>query len=258
MTSQANPLELLARRLELHVALGEEDRAAVLALPHMMRTYDPSAYLVRDGEPPASCAVLVSGFAFRQKLTNEGTRQIVSLHIPGEALDFQNLFLEIADHNVQTLTRAEVAIIPREAVREIVRARPGVAHAVFVYTLVEASIFREWVLNVGRRDARRRLAHLLCEFAVRLDAQRLDGDIPYELPMTQEQLADALGLTSVHVNRTLRGLEAEGLITRNKRHVGFPRWKALSEVAGFNGRYLHLAQQRSWSPAHARAVGTGR
>ena len=245
MNTSGDALELLTRRLELHAELSAEDRAAVRALPYTVRTYEPSAYLVRDGEPPATCAVILSGFAFRQKLTSEGTRQIVSLHIPGEALDFQNLFLDVADHNVQTLTRAEVAIIPRDAVREIVHARPGVAHAILVYTLVEASIFREWVLNIGRRDARTRLAHLLCEFATRIDAQRLDGELPYELPMTQEQLADALGLTSVHVNRTLRSLETEGLITRNKRNVSFPRWKQLREVADFNGRYLHLEQQRS-------------
>ena len=243
-TIRSDTLELLVKRLALQAPLSGEDRAALLALPYTLRTYEPSAYLVREGEPPTNCAVRISGFAYRQKLTSEGMRQIVSLHIPGEPLDFQNLYLDCADHNVQTLTRAEVAVIPREALREIVRTRPGIAHAAFVYTLVEASISREWVLNVGRRDARTRLAHLLCEFAIRIDAQGLDNEVPYELPMTQEQLADALGLTSVHVNRTLRALESEGLITRNKRNVSFPRWKALREVADFNGRYLHISQQR--------------
>lgn len=136
-----------------------------------------------------------------------------------------------------------MAIVPRDPIRELTRIRPAIAYAILVYILVESSIFREWVLNVGRRDARSRLAHLLCEFAIRMDVQGLSDCGGYELPMTQEQLGDALGLTSVHVNRTLKSLEADGLITRNKRHVGFPRWDALRDEADFNGRYLHLERQ---------------
>lgn len=233
----------MVRKLEMHVALGAENRAALLALPCTLRTYEASAYLVREGDVPDQCAVLISGYAFRQKLTGAGMRQIVSFHIPGDALDFQHLFLEVADHNVQTLTRAEVATIPRTALREITRTHPRIGHAIFVNTLVEASIFREWVLNVGRRDARTRLAHFLCEFAARLDSQGLTGSGGYELPMSQEQLGDALGLTAVHVNRTIKALEADGLITRNRRRITFPSWDALRDVADFSNRYLHLRQQ---------------
>lgn len=237
-------LMLLVRRLELHATLSDDDRAAILALPYQLRDFDASAYLVRDGEPPRVCGVLISGFAYRQKLTSQGTRQIVSLHVPGEALDFQSLFLDIADHNVQTLTRAEVAIIPRDAIRALAQERPAIGRAIMVYTLVEASIFREWILNIGRRNARARLAHLLCEFAIRVDAlQPPSSGRGYALPMTQEQLGDALGLTAVHVNRTLKLLEADGLITRNKRDVSFPRWDALRDLADFSQRYLHLQPQ---------------
>lgn len=229
----------------MKVPLSADDRSALLSLPSTLRTVEAGSYLVRDGEPPTTCSVLLSGFAFRQKLTSEGMRQIVSLHIPGEALDFQNLFLDVADHTVQTLTRADLAIIPRDPVRTLARARPGIAHALLIYTLIEASITREWVLNVGRRDARARTSHLLCEFGVRLQAANLGGESSYELPMTQEQLGDALGLTSVHVNRTLRAMEADGLITRDKRRIIIPDWKKLRSVADFNGRYLHLEQQTS-------------
>ena len=238
-----SPLELMVRKLESHARLEPADREALLALPHTLRTLDASAYLVREGYPPEQCTVLVSGFAYRQKLTGEGTRQIVSLHIPGDALDLQNIFLDVADHNVQTLTRSEIAFIPRQAVREIVRANRAIGHAVLVCILIEASIFREWVLNIGRRDARSRVAHLLCEFAIRLDSLNLAEPDGYELPITQEQLGDAVGLTPVHVNRTLKALEAQGLITRNRRHISFPQWQALREVADFSTRYLHLAQQ---------------
>jgi CRP-like cAMP-binding protein len=167
------------------------------------------------------------------------------VHIPGDALDFQNLFLDVSDHSVQTLTRAEAAFVPIRDLQVLARERPAVGHAILVKILVEASIFREWVLNVGRRDSKMRVAHLLCELGVRLDAEGLTEDYAYELPMTQEQLADAVGLTSVHVNRTLKALEAEGLIVRSKRSVSFPDWKRLRAVGDFNQRYLHLEPQRS-------------
>jgi CRP-like cAMP-binding protein len=225
--------------------LDEEDRQAILALPYTLKTLESHSYTIREGDPPEACAVLVSGFAFRQKLTGDGARQIVAVHIPGEPLDFQSLFLDVADHNVQTLTRAEVAFIPRIELQKLARTRPSVAHAILVMILVEASIFREWVLNVGRRDSRARLAHLLCEFAIRLEAQGLADENGYELPMTQEQLADALGLTSVHVNRTIMALEAEGFIDRDKRRVRFPDWRRMRDIGDFNQRYLHLQPQKA-------------
>jgi CRP-like cAMP-binding protein len=198
---------------------------------------------VREGEQPDACGVLVSGFAYRQKLTSDGARQILALHIPGEPLDFQNLFLDEADHNVQMLTRGEMAVVPREELQALVRSRSTIGHAILVTILVEASIFREWIVNVGRRDARTRLAHVLCEFGARLEAQGLAEDYGYQLPMTQEQLADVLGLTPVHVNRTIKSLEAEGLIARKGRNISFPNWHKLQEAGDFNNRYLHLNQQ---------------
>jgi len=141
---------------------------------------------------------------------------------------------------VQTLTHADVATIPRTALRELARSRSAIGNAIFVSTLVEGSISREWTLNIGRRDARSRLAHFLCEFAIRLDVVGLTPGQGYELPMSQEQLGDALGLTAVHVNRTIKSLEADGLITRNRRRISFPRWDALRELADFSSRYLHL------------------
>jgi CRP-like cAMP-binding protein len=187
----------------------------------------------------------LSGFAYRHKIAGDGSRQIVALHIPGESLDFQMLFLDEADHNVQTLTRAEVAMIPRGEIQKLARDRPSIGRAVLISIMVEASIFREWVLNVGRRPARTRVAHVLCEWAVRLEAQGLVDATGYELPMTQEQLADTLGLTPVHVNRTLKALEADGYLTRDKRRVSFPNWRRMRSLADFNQRYLHLEPQQT-------------
>jgi len=245
MDSARHPLELMLRNLELRSRLSTEDRQAVLSLPYTLRTLEPGTYTIREAEPPTHCGVLVSGFAYRQKLTGEGARQIVSIHIPGDALDFQNLFLDVADHSVQMLTRGELAFVSRDDLQHLARSRAGIGHAILVKILVEASIFREWVLNVGRRDGRTRMAHVLCEFGIRLEAEGLTQDYGYELPMTQEQLADAVGMTPVHVNRTLKALEKEGLITRHKRFVSFPDWRRIRDAADFNQRYLHLEPQHS-------------
>jgi CRP-like cAMP-binding protein len=193
--SQMNPLQLLVRRLETHVQLDEADRQAILALPHTVRIIEPQGYILREGDAPILTGILISGFAYRQKLTGDGSRQIVSLQIPGDPLDFQNLYIDEADHNIQALTRAEVALIARGDLQEIARTRAAVGRAMFVLTLVEASIFREWVLNVGRRPAQARVAHVLCELGVRLETQGLTDNYGYQLPMTQEQLADVCGLT---------------------------------------------------------------
>lgn len=127
-----------------------------------------------------------------------------------------------------------------EAIQEIAFSRPAIGRAMWYETLIDASIFREWTLNVGRRDARTRTAHLLCEFALRLEAVGLGERCRYELPMTQEQLADALGLTSVHTNRTLKTLTEDGLITRTHRSVQISDWPALMAVGDFDPAYLHL------------------
>jgi CRP-like cAMP-binding protein len=240
-----HPLQRLAHKLDIHHSLSDSDRAAILALPYKLRWVEAQSYLLREGDRPDRCSILVSGYAYRHKLTGDGDRQIVSLHIPGDALDFQNMFLSESDHNVQTLTRAQIAEVPRPAIEELVMNYPVVGRAILIHTLVEASIFREWVVNVGRRDSRSRIAHLLCEFAYRLTVQGMVPSGVYELPMTQEQLADATGLTAVHVNRVLKALEADGLIDRNRRIISFPDWQKLREVGDFNPRYLHAPELAS-------------
>lgn len=244
-TLSENPLGVLFGLLDRHVPLSADDKQALLALPFTLCTFAASAYLVREGDAPTQCALLLSGFAYRQKLTRDGARQILSLHLPGEALDLQNLYLDRSDHNVQTLTRAQVAIIPRAALAEVARMRPAIDRAIIIALLIEASISREWLLNVGRRTARAQVAHLLCEFSTRLTMHGgAVGDV-HELPMSQEQVGDALGLTPVHVNRTLRSLEEDGLLTRTGRSISFPAWDRLRVVADFSPQYLHLKQQRA-------------
>lgn len=211
-------------------------------LPLVYKTLDPAAYIIREGERPLSCALLISGFAYRHKVTGDGQRQIMSVHMPGEFLDLQNSFLGVADHNVQTLTRCEIATVPVAALRRLAEEHPPVGRAMWIETLIDASIFREWIVNVGRRDSISRISHLLCELALRLDAIGLTHGHRYDLPMTQEQIADCTGLTPVHVNRVLKELGRLGLIDREKRSVSIVDWNELQEVGDFNTRYLHLEE----------------
>jgi CRP-like cAMP-binding protein len=233
-------VERAVRRLGARAPLSEAGKAAIRALPFVFRTYESSSYIVREGEPPVHCALLLSGFAYRHKVTGDGGRQILAVHMSGEFLDLQNSFLKVADHNVQALTRIEVANVPIAALERLVTEHPDVGRAMWVDTLIDSAIFREWLVNVGRRDSVSRMAHLLCEFALRLEQAGLAKDHCYELPMTQEQLADTTGLTPVHVNRVLKELARRGLIIRNKRSVAISDWDALREVGDFSTRYLHM------------------
>lgn len=235
-------LDSIIARIEARTALSAEDRDAIRTLPYIQRQVEPSSYLVREGAHPLRCAFILSGFCYRQKLTSEGARQIVSIEIPGDFIDLQQLFLNESDHNVQALTRATVAEIDSAALRKLALTMPAIGTALWTDALIGASIFREWIVNVGRRDAHARVGHLLCEFAVRLDHANNTSDHAYDLPMTQEQLGDAVGLTPVHVNRVLRSLTQRGLIARDRRQIAILNWDALRDASDFNPRYLHLKQ----------------
>jgi CRP-like cAMP-binding protein len=241
--SDMSPLTQFVRKLNGHVALSDDDRDMLLGLPYSERDVNASALLTREGETSGSCAILARGFACRHKFALNGNRQIVSVQIPGDALDLQHLYLNRADHNVQALTRASLAMVSRGDLRRVAQQSATIAHAFAVSNLVEASISREWVLNVGRRSSRQRLAHLLCELVTRLELHGHAVKDNFELPLTQEQLGDATGMTAVHVNRTLGSMEDDGLIRRTGRFYKFPYWTALKNEAGFDPLYLHLEQQ---------------
>jgi CRP-like cAMP-binding protein len=231
----------LGGRLSLRGDLGTAELAALESLPMTVREYDPGQYLLRDGDRPKHCSYLKSGFVYRHKIVGDGGRQIVSLHLPGEFVDVQNIMLDQSDHNIQALTDAVMYMIPIEELVAVTLAYPAITKALWRETLIEAAIMREWVANIGRRDARARTAHMLCEMAMRREAAGLGPRETFDLPMTQEQLGDTLGLTAVHVNRTLKMLEGDGLITRNKRSVTVANWRELRSVGDFTPHYLHLA-----------------
>lgn len=236
-------LEPMARKLEYWVPFDPADREALLALPHVVKTLEPHHYIVRERDRTTHSCLVLEGFAIRHKIVGTGHRQICAVHMKGELVDLQNSMLGSADHSVQMLTAGKVALIPREAIQEIAFERPAIGRAMWFDTLVDASIFREWIANVGRRDGRTRMAHLLCEFSLRLKVAGLGEQTGWELPMTQEQLGDATGLTAVHVNRVIRSLEADGLIERSSpRSIVIGDWEKLADAGDFDSHYLHLRQ----------------
>ena len=233
-----------ARSDSLVGAFDAGDEEALLGLPHRTRKVQRHGYIVREREVTTHSCVMLSGFAIRHKIVAGGARQIVAVHMKGDIVDLQNSFLRVADHSVQVLTESEVAFIPREAIRKLAVERPNVGMAMWHDTLVDGSLFREWIANLGRRDAHTRLSHLLCELSLRLKVAGLGEATNYEMPLTQEQLADCTGLTSVHVNRTLKALEAQKLITRrNVRSITIGDWKKLAEAGDFDSTYLHLPEE---------------
>jgi CRP-like cAMP-binding protein len=230
--------------------LSFEDRAALIALPHTIKNLHANDHVVREFDRPTQSCVMLSGYSVRHKIVAGGKRQIVAIHMKGEIVDLQNSYLGQADHAVQMLTAGKVAMIPVEEIDRIAFERPEIGRAMWIDTLVDGSIFREWISNIGRRDARTRLAHLLCEFSLRLEVAGLGQQTDYELPMTQEQLGDATGLTPVHINRTLQALEADGLIERaTPRSIYIGDWRKLADVGDFNSAYLHMPESE---PALAR------
>jgi len=239
-TASFSPITYLINKLALHSQVTAEDRVALFGLAYSTRIFEAGSYLLRDGDITDHCTLLVSGIAFRHKVSAEGFRQILSICVNGEIINLQQAYIEIADNNVQTLTRCEIASISHAALRRLFAQRPSIERAFYVTTLVELSLSREWTLNVGRRDARARVAHFLCEIALRLDIDDSMTNKTFELPMTQEQLGDALGLTAVHINRMLKGLVRDDLITRSNYTVTIIDWERLVRVAGFESRYLHL------------------
>jgi CRP-like cAMP-binding protein len=236
-------LEPMVRKLEYRANFNPADRAALLGLPHLVKNFEPHHYVVRERDKVTHCCLMLSGYSVRHKIVGGGLRQIIAIHMKGEMVDLQNSLLGVADHSVQMLTAGKVVMIPREEILRIAFERPEVGRAMWLDTLVDGSIFREWIANVGRRDARTRIAHILCEFGLRLKHAGLGEETGYTLPMTQEQLGDATGLTSVHVNRTLKSLEAERLIERiSPRSITIGDWKKLAGEGDFDSGYLHMNQ----------------
>lgn len=233
-------LNLLIRKLESTVSLSDAERRTLEHLPVVRRQLPARHDIARDGDQSSQCCLLLEGWAFRYKLLEEGKRQILSVHIPGDIPDLQSLHLRVMDHSLGTLTACTVGFIPHEAVRELTRQHPGIAAALWRDTLVDAAIFREWMTNIGRRSTLGRITHLFCELYLKLHAMGLAENHACEMALTQGDIADAIGVSNVHVNRVLQELRGEGLLTLQGQRLVIQNWAELTRRAEFDPTYLHL------------------
>jgi CRP-like cAMP-binding protein len=232
--------ETLIRKL---VSIGEvtdDHRQGIGLLNFRPARLDEGQHVVRDGEKPTECCLLIDGLLYRYKLLLDGGRQILAFHTPGEIPDLQSYRLRRMDHSLAAAVPSEVAFVSHESIGAAFRASPTLAELFWHDTLVDAAIFRAWLACMGRRDAHSHLAHLLCELFVRLRAVGKTNGNLCNLPLTQAELADAVGITTVHVNRTLQRLRREGLIHLNGSQLTILDWSTLQEVAEFDPSYLQL------------------
>lgn len=239
-------LRTLVCKLEAVTKLTANEEQTIQGLPAMTRGFQAGQAIALEGERPEFCALIASGWACRYKVTEAGSRQILSFHFAGDIPDLQSLLLPKLDHSLMALTSLEVAFLPHDRLNAVFEAHPRLARAFWRDTLVDASIYRQWLLCMGRLPALQQMAHLFCEIVARLDAVGL-ATIQREciIPIPQTDLADALGMSAVHVNRTLQDLRSHGLISWNRGNFSVPDWAALSSFAEFDPAYLHLEPKRS-------------
>ncbi len=244
-----NPLTL---RLEAYTKLSHEELVVLGRLASgIAREVSARRDLVREGDAVRSAFLILEGWACRYKTLPDGRRQIVEFLIPGDMCHSHVHLLRTRDHSIGAITPVRVAEVSRGDFEQISERHPRIALALRCEELVKASIQREWTLNVGQRSAYERIAHLLCELFLRLEAVGLTSGNNCEFPLTQLDLADATGLTAVHVNRTLQELRKDAVIELHSRTLTIPDMDALRNAGLFNSNYLHLDRPGSQLNADA-------
>jgi CRP-like cAMP-binding protein len=227
-------------RLEQLTALSPEDKQVLADAIVSTVTMGPNKDLVRQGEEPVECYLILDGMLQRYKVLGDGARQIVGFHITGDLCDLNGPVIGRMDHSIATVTASKLAVIPRAALLEIIERRPRIGIALWKETIVDAAIAREWVANVGRRTPHQRIAHLLCEMGRRLEAAGRAEDGKFEWPVTQADVAEAMGLSTVHVSRVYQQLRKDGLLVTEDGVVHVLDWHRLEEVGEFTPDYLFL------------------
>jgi CRP-like cAMP-binding protein len=223
----------------MHAAdLGNEEIAAVEELCRQPREIAAKKYLSRDGDEMVSFPVVMSGWAARYQILRNGARQITRLLLPGDAFYFDCSPNGIAIEEVITLSNCRIVNILHSDMRRLIDRYPAIGEAMRAYGCMENAVLASWVVNVGRRDALERMAHLICESHYRLSLIDPAQGQQMSFPLTQDDLADVLGLTPVHINRKLQQLRQEGLITLRSKQLTILDLRTLQQVAGFDSAYL--------------------
>jgi CRP-like cAMP-binding protein len=231
-------------KLRARDEIGTEEEAAIRAAVAEVVDYAADYTFIHRGQELNHSTILLDGLACRYKDLSDGARQISELHIAGDFADLHSFTLKYLDHDMMTLTPCRAALFPHERLRDITERFPHLTRVYWFATNLDAAIHREWELSLGRRSALSRTAHLFCELHVRLAIVGLAGDAGYDLALTQIDIAECLGLTSVHVNRMLRELREMGLMEFSRGRVTLMNLEALRDVAEFDPTYLYLDPRR--------------
>lgn len=227
-------------RLLSRSILTDEEQEAILDLPCHYEKVRPNEDFVGLGEDVDQACLIVDGFAGRFDQSANGARQITAIHVPGDMADMHSVVQTRTTSALQALSLTTIMRIPHDAIRSAAARLPALAEAFWRDCMVDTAILSQWVVNVGRRDAKARIGHLICEIATRLKAPMEEGVIRFPFAVTQHQLADATGLTAVHVNRILKALRDDGLAEVVRREVRISDWPRLVEAADFDRRYLQV------------------
>jgi len=233
----ASPLVL---KLSHGAELSESDRHKLEEVCRNRRQVPAHEDLIREGETPDDVRLVLDGFACRYKVLPDGKRAIAALMIPGDFCDLHVSILGQMDHAIGTLTPCTVVDIPRAVVDDLTDNYPRIRHALWWATLVDEAVLREWLVSMGKRSADRQIAHFFCEMLVRHQTVQRATENSFAFPLTQEELGDMLGLSTVHVNRVMQQLKELGLVRQNSRTLVIPDVDALKAHAAFNPNYLHL------------------
>lgn len=233
----------MASKLEAFTKLSDDDRSALARISKNVRVVEARRDLICEGERPRYAHLMLDGWACRYKTLPDGKRQIVSFFVPGDFCDVNVHVLKQMDHSIGAITRIRVATITPDEMRAILAERPRIIEALSWNEQVDVSTQREWTLNVGQRSAYERLAHLLVELYLRLKTVGRVSNGCCDFPLTQSDLAEATGLTAVHVNRTLQQLRHDRLIELERRQLRILHLERLKEAAAFNANYLHLEHE---------------
>jgi len=236
---------LLIRKLESIFTLTDDERQALETLPVQIAALKKNQDIVRMGDRPSRSCLILSGFTCTYKITGDGKRQIQAFNIPGDIPDLQSLHLKVLDNSLGTITPCSVGFISHEALNKLCERHSRIAAAFWRETLIDGAIFREWMTSIGQREAYPRIAHVMCEMVVRLRAIGLANGNGCDWPITQGEIGDALGITTVHVNRVLQQMRADGLIELKGERLNIPDWNRLMKAGDFEPTYLHLESHQA-------------
>jgi CRP-like cAMP-binding protein len=239
------------RKLEYGADLTDEDRAVLASVSANARPMAAHTDIIREGDKPDTVHLVMEGYACRYKLLPDGKRQIMALFVPGDLCDLHVQILGEMDHSIATLSNARIVEIPTPTVGKLIE-NPRINRALWWASLVDEGTLREWLVSMGQRDSGEQMAHVFCELYVRLDSIGLVRAKGFDFPLTQNELADLMGITPVHVNRVIGRLRDEALVDWSGGRVVIPDFDRLRDLGGFDPNYLHLRDRKKRAVPESR------